>query len=71
MISTFESIFRALTDEEKICEENGWPTPGTYCQYNEYEAEVVACDGESVWIEVYFDDGEEVIEIPYVAGRWG
>ena len=44
------------------------PQPGDYCQWREFDGEVIDCDGETVWIDLV-DEGEQVA-IRYIPDHW-
>ena len=47
------------------------PQPGDYCQWDEYDAEVVECDGYTVTVNVFLDDDEyETRVMSYHPGDW-
>ena len=50
--------------------ENPLPQPGDVASYKEYYAEVVECDGRSVWLDVMGYDEEFQVQVPYIVSDW-
>ena len=64
-----QSMRHPISNTEKA----NWPQPGDYCQWDEYDAEVLSCDGNVVEINVFIDgDGDdyETRTLNYIPSDW-